>query len=145
MFGHVAKLDRVVQLLEQVHEGRNLVAVHQVDSTAAPAGASEAGTERAVLTGDVHDKIQLGGAAVVVATQALVTRVHNRSQAARYAMRIKVRWAVCVIGVRTLEHGMELEHTQCLGVYVEGARVQEELGGVDAKVFQEVVVKFVAV
>ena len=60
IFGHVAKLDRVVQLLEQVHESRNLVAVHQVDSTAAPAGASEAGTERAVLTGDVHDKIQLG-------------------------------------------------------------------------------------
>ena len=60
MFGHVAKLDRVVQLLEQVHEGRNLVAVHQVDSTAAPAGASEAGAKRAVLTGDVHDKIQLG-------------------------------------------------------------------------------------
>ena len=60
-------------------------------------------------------------------------------------MRIKVGRALCVIGVRALEHGMELEHTQCLGVYVEGARVQEELGGVDVKVFQEVVVKFVAV
>ena len=60
-------------------------------------------------------------------------------------MRIKVRRAVCVISVRTLEHGMELEHTQCLGLYVEAARVQDDRGGVDVNVFHEVVGKFVAV